>query len=178
MKTHTRNLVVPSILTISLLSISAFAQDTMPPSQSSPTTSAPAMSSHSQKNEDLVEQRIKDLHSQLRITAKQSPQWDAFAQTMRDNAQKTRLAFHDRAQKLSSMDANEAMNSYASLAQLHADNMEKLASSMHDLYSVLSDDQKSIADSAFRNERQKPGVAHKQTPNTTSNTSASIPLSK
>jgi periplasmic protein CpxP/Spy len=178
MKTSIRYIVMPVILTFSLLSISALAQDAKAPGQSTPSASAPAMSNHSQKNEDLVEQRIKELHAQLKITDKQSPQWDAFAQTMRDNAQKTRLAFHDRAQKLSSMDANEAMNSYASLAQLHADNMKSLASSMRDLYSVLSDDQKSIADSAFRNERPKPGAPHKQTPNTTSNTSASVPLSK
>jgi protein CpxP len=178
MKTSIRHLVMPAALAFSLLSMSALAQDAKTPSQSAPSTSAPAMSNHSQKNEDLVEQRIKDLHSQLKITDKQATQWDAFAQTMRDNAQKTRIAFHDRAQKLSSMDANEAMSSYASLAQLHADNMKNLASSMHDLYSVLSDEQKSIADSAFRNDSAKAGTPHKQAVSTTSNTSASIPLSK
>jgi Domain of Unknown Function (DUF1520). len=51
---------------------------------------------HSQKRADAVEQRISDLHTQLKITDAQSKQWDAFAQTMRDNAMKTSQAFHDR----------------------------------------------------------------------------------
>jgi hypothetical protein len=42
---------------------------------------------------------------------------------LHDNAAKADQAFHDRAHKLPSENADEAMKSYGELAQLHADNM-------------------------------------------------------
>lgn len=107
---------------------------------------------HAQKHADYVEKRIADLHSQLKITSAEQPQWDAFAQTMRDNATATDQAFRDRAQKLGSQNADDSMKSYAALAQMHADNMQKLASSFSALYATLSPDQKAVADPLFRNE--------------------------
>ncbi|WP_199099083.1 Spy/CpxP family protein refolding chaperone [Dyella sp. ASV21] len=178
MKPSTRFIATPIALAFSLLSLPAMAQDTKPAMQGPPSTNATSTPSHAQKSQDVVEQRIKDLYAELKITDKQAPQWNAFAQTMRDNAQKTRTAFHDRAQKLSSMNANDAMSSYASLAQLHADNMKSLASSMRDLYSVLSDDQKAIADSAFRNENPKHASMHKHEANATKTAPATMPISK
>ena len=98
-----------------------------------------------------MEKRIDDLHAQMKITSQQQPQWDAFAQTMRDNATKTDQAFHDRAHKLPSENADDAMKSYADLTETHADNMKKLSSAFSDLYSALSPEQKQIADAMYRN---------------------------
>jgi len=74
---------------------------------------------------------------------------------MRDNAKNTAQAFQDRSQKLSTMNADEAMKSYAQLAQNHADNMKKLSSAWSDLYAVLSADQKQTADDMYRNQGAK-----------------------
>ncbi|MEF9672116.1 hypothetical protein QNM99_05835 [Pseudomonas sp. PCH446] len=51
------------------------------------------------------------------------------------------------------MNADEAMQSYARLAQMHADNLHKLATSFSALYGTLSADQKKTADKLFRSER-------------------------
>ena len=161
MKNSIRKTAAPALLTLALLSASAWAQDTTAAAPRAPAA-APAAAGHAGKHEDFVEKRIKDLHAQLKITDQQSPQWDAFAQTMRDNAQKTDEAFHDRAQKISGLNADEAMKSYAALAQLHADNMQKLVTAFTALYGTLSDDQKKTADKVFRNEAEKHHHAHKK----------------
>jgi hypothetical protein len=154
MKSVIRNVAVPVLLTFAMLVSAAWAQQTGTAS-GTPSSTAPAAKTHSQKRADAVEQRISDLHAQLKITDAQSSQWDAFAQTMRDNAMKTAQAFHDRSQKLSSMNADEAMKSYAQLAQNHADNMQKLSSAWSALYAVLSADQKQTADAMYRNQSAK-----------------------
>jgi protein CpxP len=158
MKKTIRNVAVPALIAFALFTSTAWAQTTAPAASSS--TSAPAMSRHAQKRADIVEQRITDLHSKLSITADQSKQWDAFAQTMRDNARKTSRAFHDRSSKLSTMTADESMKSYAALAQEHAENMQKLSSAMSDLYAVLSPDQKEVADTMYRNQTPKRHHGH------------------
>jgi protein CpxP len=40
--------------------------------------------------EERVERRIKELHTQLRITPAEEPQWNQFAQVMRENARERR----------------------------------------------------------------------------------------
>ena len=161
MKNVIRTLAVPALLALATLTGPAWAQQAATASDA--TSSASTATHHSQKRADAVEQRISDLHAQLKITDQQSKQWDAFAQTMRDNAKKAADAFRDRAQKLPSMNADEAMKSYAALTQLHAENMQKLSAAMSDLYAVLSSDQKQTADAMYRNSgEQKHKAMHKQ----------------
>jgi cytochrome c-type biogenesis protein CcmH/NrfG len=168
MKTTLRSLTLPALISFALAASPVWAQqgtpETAPPSagaQKPPTTTPKAAQDHGQKHADAVEQRIADLHAQLKITDQQAKQWDAFAQTMRDNARKADEAFRDRAQKLPTMSAPDAMKSYADLTETHADNMKKLSSSFSDLYDVLSPDQKQIADAMYRG---KPaGAPHKST---------------
>jgi hypothetical protein len=81
---------------------------------------------------------------------------------MRDNAKAADQAFHDRAQKLSSMSADDSMKSYAALTQLHADNMQKLSTAFSALYAALSDDQKQTADVLYRNEHPHGKPHHAQ----------------
>jgi protein CpxP len=169
----------PALLTLALLTTSALAQSTAASSSGATTSSAQRQASHEKKHADFVEQRISEMHAQLKITDQQSQQWDAYAQTMRDNAHSTDQAFRDRAQKLPSMNADDAMKSYAALAQLHADNMQKLATAFSALYGTLSDDQKKITDKLFRNEHGKRHAApHKHKPAAPSgNASPSAPAS-
>ena len=162
MKPSIRIAVAPALLALAFTT-SAWAQSTAAcdaTAASSSAASAPV--SRAQKHADFVEKRIDDLHTQMKITSQQAPQWDAFAQTMRDNAAKTDQAFRDRAHKLPSENADDAMKSYAELAQLHADNMQKLAASFSALYATLSDEQKKIADPLFRNDHSKRHVASRK----------------
>ncbi|WP_085485807.1 Spy/CpxP family protein refolding chaperone [Paraburkholderia susongensis] len=165
MKNSVRKVFVPALLTFAFASASAWAQT--PASSAAAKSPAARASSHAQKHQDAVEQRIDELHAELKITDQQSQQWDAFAQTMRDNAKAADQAFHERAQKLHSMSADDSMKSYAALAQLHAENMQKLSTAFSALYAALSDDQKQTADVLYRNEhpRGKPHHApHKRAP--------------
>ena len=155
MKNTIRNVAVPTLLTLAFLTTSAWAQTPAPSASSRTSSTVSTAAGHSDKRQEFIEKRLSDLHSQLKITAQQTPQWDAFAQTMRDSAQNTEEAYRDRAEKLSSMNADDAMKSYAQLAQMHADNTQKLAAAFSTLYGALSDDQKKTADVMFREQHKK-----------------------
>ena len=178
MKTSIRKVFMPALLTFVFTSASAWAQT--PASSAAPTTPGGRAAAHAQKHQDIVAQRIDELHAELKITDQQSQQWDAFAQTMRDNAASADQAFHERAQKLPSMNADEAMKSYASLTQVHAENMQKLSTAFSALYATLSDDQKATADVLFRNDHshgKRHPAQHKHAPAAMGAASAPAPAS-
>ena len=161
MKQVIRNLTVPALLSFAMFTASAFAQQAPASADSSSmSTSSSVAKSHRQKHADVVEQRIAELHSQLKITDQQTEQWDAFTQTMPDNATKTDGAFRDRAARLSTMNADDAMKSHTALTQQHAQNMPQLSSAFSDLCTVLSPEQKRVADAMYRNERARKSAAH------------------
>ncbi len=120
------------------------------PATPAPHTPAVHRSRPSQSPEARVEARITQLHKELSITPAQQGQWDPFAQVMRDNAKAFGQAIEDRAAKLKSMNAVESMQSYATLAELHAQDVQKLTAAFQTLYGSLSDAQKKAADVAFR----------------------------
>jgi protein CpxP len=178
MKNSVRKVFAPAFLMVVFASASAWAQT--PASSATAKSPEARAAAHAQKHQDFVEQRIDELHAELKITDQQSQQWDAFAQTMRDNAKSADQAFHDRAQKLPSMSADDSMKSYAALAQLHAENMQKLSTAFSALYAALSDDQKQTADVLYRNEHGhgKPHHApHKRAPAAMGAASAPSPAS-
>ena len=152
MKNFVFKAAMPAVLMLAFLTTSVSAQ-TM--AASSSDTASQAAANHAKKHADFVEKRVTELYTKLKITDQQSAQWEAYAKTMRDNADGTDKAFLERAQKLSSLNADDAMQSYAKLAQMHADNMQRLATSFSTLYATLSADQKKTADKLFRNEREE-----------------------
>ena len=158
MQNPIRKAAVPALIALALISGTAWAQ-TAPAPASSTSMSSTATKSHAQRRMDNVEQQISTMHSQLNITDAQSQQWDAYAQTMRDNAQKTSDAMRDRGQKMATMNADDIMKSYAELAQMHADQMQKLSSAWSTLYAVLTPDQKQTADTLFHNRPLRPRPA-------------------
>ena len=99
-----------------------------------------------------VEVRITDLHVKLEISPPQEPQWQKFAQTMRDNARKMDEAFQSRVQLMPSMTAAENMRSCARLSMLHAQDLEHLIPAFEALYGTMSETQKRIADQVFRDD--------------------------
>jgi hypothetical protein len=84
---------------------------------------------------DRVEQHITSLHKTLGITAAEEPQWNQFAQVMRDNATAMMQGFQDRATKVSTMNAVDNMQSWAQIsaqrAQKIADDTFKAAAERH-----------------------------------------------
>lgn len=114
-----------------------------------------------QAMEQKIDAHINMLHKQLAITPAQDPQWTQFAQVMRDNAASMHAAFEARGAKLTDMNAADNMQSYAELARVHADNMQKLATSFQTLYASLSDQQKQTADAVFRHDEAKHKAGHK-----------------
>lgn len=116
-----------------------------------PARTAPA------KPTDRVEARITELHAKLKITPAQSSQWDAFAAVMRENARGMHTAFETRSTGRPKMNAVENMQSYAVLAEQHAQDLRRLAPAFAGVYSVMSDDQKRNADEVFRAQRADGG---------------------
>lgn len=165
MKNSMNKSVVAVFLLSAGLGASALAQ-TPPPAAPPPPAAAPAAApaapTHVLKHEEEVDARIRSMHDQLKITSQQEPQWNALAQTMRDNAAQSEQAFDDRRQKMATINADDAMKSYAQLAQMHADHMQKLAASFSALYAVLTPEQKATADRLFRNEHKHRHHHHKK----------------
>ena len=140
------------------LPAAAWAQSSQSPAMQAATPSPPAaaaspMADHpvpGKNAEERVENRIKELHAQLRITPAEEPQWNQFAEVMRDNARNMDQAFKERAQSFESMNAVQNMQSYEKLAQAHAQDLEKLVPAFQKLYDAMPDQQKQLADQVFR----------------------------
>jgi hypothetical protein len=147
---------------------STMAPSTMAPAVSAPAapsarTSAPAphgTSAHVSAPRGTpahVNDRIEAMRRRLQITAQQEPAWNAFAQTMRDNATATEQAYQDRAAHLQTMTAVENLHSFAKLEQSRAEGLEGLATSFDTLYGQLSDTQKHVADAMFARQGEHAG---------------------
>jgi protein CpxP len=160
-------------LPILALSAGASAQTTPAASSMStaPVVAAPSPNAASALPKPMsqkVEQHIKQLHDQLGITAAQKPQWEQYAQVVRENAARMEPLFAARRAGVATMDAPDNMRSYAQLAQMHANNMERLATAFQSLYDTFSGQQKMAADSVFRSAYRNPAGskigAHKLAP--------------
>jgi periplasmic protein CpxP/Spy len=137
----------------------AFAQSSQVPAPAPQGAAAPPaavsspMASHpvAGKNaEERVEHRIDELHAQLRITPAERPQWDQFAEVMRENARDMDQAFIQRAEQFQSMNALKNMQSYEQIAEAHARHLQKLVPAFENLYNTMPDQQKRLADQVFR----------------------------
>jgi hypothetical protein len=123
-----------------------------------PAAEASPMGSHpvAGKNaEERVEARIKELHAQLRITPAEEPQWNEFAQAMRENARDMDQVFMQRAQQFPTMNAVQNMQSYEQIAEQHAQRVQKLVPAFEKLYDAMPDQQKRLADQVFRANAEK-----------------------
>src|SRR5580700_10243613 len=100
--------------------------------------------------EERVERRIKELHGQLQITPAEEPQWNEFAQVMRENARDMDQAFVQRAQQHPTMNAVQNMQSYEQISEQHAQRLQKLVPAFQKLYDAMPDQQKRVADQVFR----------------------------
>jgi periplasmic protein CpxP/Spy len=101
-----------------------------------------------------VEARITDLRRRLLITPAQEPEFKAYADVMRANAQTIQALFQERA-KETDTSAVTRLRWVARLTQAHADNLNKLVPVFEALYQSLSDQQKKAADTVFEEIRQR-----------------------
>ena len=130
---------------VSTCVIGAAAAQTPPSTGAQPS----AMMKSDAKRDAGVEQHIAELHSKLKITPSEESKWSDVAATMRANAAEMDRAIDKREAGESTATAIDNLNSYAEIAQAHADGVKKLAGSFKGLYSVMTDDQKKLADETF-----------------------------
>ena len=140
-----------AVLASAFLVGGAIAQTPDKPASSHPPTDATpaAMANADAKRDAAVEQHIKDLYSKLKITSAEESQWKKVAETMRENARELDKAIDKREATVASATAVDNLNAYAEIAEAHAKNVKKLASAFSGLYSMMSDEQKKLADQAF-----------------------------
>jgi periplasmic protein CpxP/Spy len=146
-------------------------------SQSEPTATTPSGTSgkavpHTRRSaterpagetvQALVDQRIAELHTRLRITPQQSQQWDQFAQVMRDNAKEMDDLYRQRASQLGSMSAVQNMQSYEQIEEARAQQTQKLVPAFQTLYASFSDQQKAEADRIFQYRSARAEARHHQ----------------
>ncbi len=156
-----RAIVVAALLAVPF---AASAQGTAPADAAHQPTASQPNAGQTGRREVYVERRIADLHSRLHITDAQASTWDQFAQVMRDNARNMDQTFEQRAKRVGEMSAVDNMQSYAQVAQEHAQDVQKLVAAFQPLYDAMSPDQKRTADQLFRNytERaQQRGLGHR-----------------
>lgn len=163
-----------SVAVAALLSLpaAALAQSAQAPASVAPEGSRPVaaqspLADHSAARgnaAERVEQRIKELQAQLRITPAERPQWDQFAQVMRENAREMDGAWIERVDHFQSMNAVQNMQSYEQIAEQHAQHLQKLVSTFQNLYNAMPDQQKQLADQVFRTKSERQAQT-RRTPN-------------
>ncbi len=149
----TRKLHFPALAALLLLSVAAaptvvFAADS---SMSATDTS---------KMDARVDTRITELHTKLGITADQESKWKDVTDVMHENAATMRPLIEARKAKGESMTAVDDLESYAKIADAHADGAKKFASVFKPLYDSMSDAQKKTADTMFRKHGHEMGHHH------------------
>lgn len=126
----------------------AHAQSTAP-THASPNAATPAAANPEQKGEN-VEQRITQLHADLKITPDQESKWNPVAQAMRDNAANMeKLIAEKRKTGSPNMTAVDDLKTYQEFTQAHLDGIKNLTSAFSSLYDSMSDPQKKNADEVF-----------------------------
>jgi protein CpxP len=156
--THIASAAIAALLA---LPAAAMAQSTQAPATQAPAPAAPPaaaaaaspMSSHPVPGNSAaqrVEEHIKELHSQLRITPAENPQWDQFAAVMRENARDMDQVFDQRMQQYPTMNALQNMQSYEQISDAHAQHLQKLVPAFAALYNAMPDQQKQLTDRVFR----------------------------
>jgi periplasmic protein CpxP/Spy len=121
-----------------------------------PAPKAKPRQGKSESRSERVEQHIKQLHTQLKITPEQQSQWDQFAEVMRDNAKDMDQLIDQRGTGFEQMNAVDNLQSYAKLAMQHAVDTQRLATAFQSLYETMSEEQKKNADSVFRSRGDRP----------------------
>ncbi|MBF0526988.1 MAG: Spy/CpxP family protein refolding chaperone [Deltaproteobacteria bacterium] len=123
------------------------------PSSAASSEPGPAAAGRVSKSE-RVEERIKELHTKLKITSEQETLWNNVSQAMRENAKTMEELIKARVEKAGTMTAVDDLKSYAAIADAHADGLKKFIPAFEPLYAAMSDTQKKAADKLFHHENR------------------------
>jgi hypothetical protein len=160
-KTQPNRIALAAFAALLSLPAAAFAQSAQAPASqraAPPAAAGSPMAGHpvaGKSAEERVENRINELHAQLRITPAEQQQWDQFAQAMRENAREMDQVLMQRSQQFQSMNALQSMQSYEQIAAAHAQHVQKLIPAFENLYNAMHDQQKRLADQVFRENAEK-----------------------
>lgn len=122
------------------------------PASSATATTASTSAAKEAKHSAAVEAHIANLKKKLMITPAQDSAWNTFAEVMRDNGEAIEAAVQER-DASKNLDAIHDLQSYAKVAQVHADGAQKLAAAFQPVYDALSPEQKKNADTMFDHTR-------------------------
>lgn len=117
-------------------------------------TAHTTVAARQQAKAETVDQRITMLHSALKITPAEETDWQAVAQTMRDNAAAMEKLAADKASQTNKT-AVEDLQTYEQFAQAHVDGLHKLVAAFQTLYGTMPPAQQKLADQVFQQSRQK-----------------------
>ena len=155
-----QSVAIVALLSASFLAAplsSSFAADA-PAAKAAPQPGA-AQSADAQT--ETVEQRIANLHTELKITASEEALWNNVAQAMRENAAAMeKLSAAKTLQAAHSMTAIDDLKGYENFAQAHVDGLKNLLASFETLYASFPDPQKKGADAVFQSFGQKGRASH------------------
>jgi hypothetical protein len=107
-----------------------------------------------------IDKQIAELQKRLAITDAQKPQFDAFTQIVRQNAQ-TIDQLVQQEQK-AAHNAVDDLRSSVKIAQEEADGLKRLLPAMEALYASLSDQQKRTADQLLGGQQNQPPPQQQQ----------------
>jgi protein CpxP len=151
MKTvRSSHFVSAAIIALLALPAAVLAQPTQSPAPAVASSPMTSQTVPGKSMEERVENHIKQLYAQLRITPAEQPQWDQFAQVMRENARDMDQAFMQRAQQYPTMNAMQNMQSYEKMAEAHVQHLQKLVPAFDNLYNAMPEQQKKLTDQVFR----------------------------
>ncbi len=109
---------------------------------------------------ETIDQRISSLHDSLKITQAEETDWQAVAQTMRDNAAAMQKLASEKEQSSASMTAVDDLQTYSAFAQAHVDHLKKLTAAFTTLYNAMPAQQKKLADQVFARAHRDDNAEH------------------
>jgi TolA-binding protein len=111
---------------------------------------APSAADSAATRSETLEERITNLHAALQITPSEESDWNAVAQTMRDNEAALEKLSADKLQNPpQNRGAVGDLEAYERYAQAHVDGLKKLIASFETLYDAMPAPQKKVADDVF-----------------------------
>jgi glutamine synthetase adenylyltransferase len=147
------SLAIAALVFTPLTLAQAQTRATPAPAQTVPAKPAAA----NPNDEKAVEQRITQLHAELKITPEQESKWNSVAQAMRDNAAKMdQLIAQHRQNGSATMTAIDDLNADQQFVQAHLDGLKNFSSAFKSLYDAMPDQQKKNADQVFAKMNRAP----------------------
>ena len=131
-----RGILIPFALCIGM---SVFAQTA---AQDAPTQQTATQGDVGGK----LQHRLQVAHDRLGITPAQQPQWDTVVATLRDNMREMRASPAVQAIRSGQLNGAPAVRAAADAAKLRADAMQRMVPAVDGLYTVLSPEQRQVAD--------------------------------